>query len=259
MSMDSNPPFQLSGYFQMLTATGDTARLAACATDVVRHERMLDNTGGDAAALTEVTVTLDLIAAQDEPDLSAALRLARHRDYLVDRNTNIPTDLPAVWATLGQYIRAEALARSITDPNRQARALAAVTGALARAGQHEQAVTVARSIPNSYWQGQGLAAVAGALAEIGQHEQAVTAARSIIDPDTQARALVAVADALAEIGQHERAVTLARSIPNSYWQGQALAAVVGAPAEAGQHEQAATVADSITEPEPWGAGAGGGG
>ena len=104
----------------MLTATGDTARLAACATDAARHERMLDITGGDAAALNEVTITLDLIAAQDDPDLTAALRLARHRDYLADRNTNIPARLPAVWATLGQHIRAEALARSITDPDRQA-------------------------------------------------------------------------------------------------------------------------------------------
>ena len=69
---------------------------------------MLDITGGDAAALNEVTITLDLIASQDDPDLTAALTLARHRDYLADRNTNIPTDLPAVWATLGQYIRAEA-------------------------------------------------------------------------------------------------------------------------------------------------------
>lgn len=44
----------MSGYFQMLTATGDSVRMAACATDAARHERMLDITSGDAAALTEV-------------------------------------------------------------------------------------------------------------------------------------------------------------------------------------------------------------
>src|SRR5208282_1194039 len=126
------PEYLLRGYFQMLTATGDTARLVACATDAARHERMLDITGGDAAALNEVTITLDLVAAQDDPDLTAALRLARHRDYLADRNTNIPTNLPAVWAALGQHIRAEALARSITDPDRQTQALAAVAETLAR-------------------------------------------------------------------------------------------------------------------------------
>ncbi len=95
----------------------------ACATDAGRHERMLDITGGDVAALNEVTITLDLLAAQDDPDLTAAVSLARHRDYLGDRNTNIPTQLPAVWATLGQHIRAEALARSITDPYQRAQAL----------------------------------------------------------------------------------------------------------------------------------------
>ena len=181
------PEYLLSGYFQMLTATGDTARLAACATDAARHERMLDITGGDAAALNEVTITLDLIAAQDDPDLTAALSLARHRDYLTDRNTNIPASLPAVWATLGQHIRAEALAASITDPDRQAQALAAVAGALAEAGQHEQAATVARSITDPDWQAQALAAVAGALAKAGQHEQAETVARSITDPDGRRR------------------------------------------------------------------------
>ena len=94
------PEYLLSGYFQMLTAAGDTARLAACATDAARHERMLDITGGDAAALSEVTITLDLIAAQDDPDLTTALSLARHRDYLAGRNANIPVQLPGVWVTL---------------------------------------------------------------------------------------------------------------------------------------------------------------
>ena len=156
------PEYLLRGYFQMLTATGDTTRLVACATDAARHERMLHITGGDAAALNEVTVTLNLVAAQDDPDLTAALTLARHRDYLADRNANIPAQLPAVWATLGQHIRAEALAGSITDPYEQAQALAAVARALAEAGQHEQAAAMA--------------------------SQAATAARSITDPPAGAGA-----------------------------------------------------------------------
>jgi tetratricopeptide (TPR) repeat protein len=217
------PEYLLSGYFQMLTANGDTARLTACATDAARHERMLDITGGDGAALNEVTIALDLIAAQDDPDLTAALSLARRRDYLADRNTNIPASLPALWATLGQHIRAEALAASITDPYWQARALAAVAGALAEAGQHEQAATMARSITHPDEQAQALAAVAGVLTRAGQHEQAAAMA--------------------------SQAATMARSITGPGWQAQALAAVAGALAEAGQHEQAATVARSITDPD----------
>ena len=71
------------------------------------------------------------------------------------------------------------MARSITNPDRQAQALTAVAGALAEAGQHEQAAAMA--------------------------SQADTVARSITDPDRQARALTAVAGALAEAGQHEQA------------------------------------------------------
>ena len=255
------PQYLLRGYFQMLIATGDTTRLVACATDGSRHDRMLDITGGDAAALSEVTITLELIAAQDDPDLTAALRLARHRDYLADRNVSIPTSLPAVWATLGQHIRAEALAASITHPSEQAEALAAVAEALAGAGQHEQAdaiatqaETVARSITYPYWQAQALAAVAGALARAGQHEQAETMARSITEPDERARALAAVAGALATAGQHEQAAaiasqaeTAARSITYPD-QAYALAAVAGALARAGRHERAETMARSVTDP-----------
>ena len=256
------PEYLLSGYFQMLTAAGDTARLAACATDAARHERMLDITGDDAAALTEVTITFDLIAAQDDPDLTAALSLARHRDYLTERTTNIPTQLPAVWATLGQHIHAEALAASISDPGRQARALAEVAGALAGAGQHEQAETVAISISDPDERARALAAVAGALAEAGQHEQAAamaaqvaTVARSITHPYWQARTLTATAGALAGAGHREQAEAVAISIADPDERARALAAVAGALAGAGQHEQAAamaaqvaTVARSITHP-----------
>ena len=71
------------------------------------------------------------------------------------------------------------MARSITDPDRQASALTAVARALAQAGQHEQAAVVAA--------------------------QAESVARSITDPDRQASALTAVAQALAQAGQHEQA------------------------------------------------------
>ena len=158
------PEYLLSGYFRLLVTLGDLPRIIACAGDMTRHDRMLDLTGGDTAALAETRTALDLIAAQDTPDLASALCLACHRDQLTDRNTNIPTGLPAVWATLGQVSRAEALATSITDPDGQAQALAGVAEALAAAGQHEQAEAVARSITDPGWQARALAGVAGALA-----------------------------------------------------------------------------------------------
>ena len=163
--------------------------MIACAGDPARHDRMLELTGGDVAALAEIRTALDLIVAQDAPDLASALCLACHRDLLTDRNTNIPVGLPAVWATLGQVTRAEALATSLTDPVLQADALAGSLVALAVAGQHEQAArvagqaeAVARSITDPSWQAEALALVAGALAGAGQHQQAEAVARSITNP-----------------------------------------------------------------------------
>lgn len=48
------PEYLMTGYFSMLTASRDLPRMVACADDVARHDRMLDVTGGDAAALTEI-------------------------------------------------------------------------------------------------------------------------------------------------------------------------------------------------------------
>ena len=140
------PEYLLAGYFRLLEDLGDLPRMTECALDTARHDRMLDLTGGDAAALAEARTALDRIAAQDDPDLASALALACHRDHLADRNAHIPVSLPAVWAALGQLARAQALARSITGPDSQASALAEVAGALARAGQHQQAEAIARSI-----------------------------------------------------------------------------------------------------------------
>ena len=69
--------------------------------------------------------------------------------------------------------------------------------ALARAGQHEQAATVARSITDPDRRAQALAAVAEALARAGQHEQAADRGPLHHRPGPRAQALAAVAEALA--------------------------------------------------------------
>ena len=246
----STPEYLLSGYFRLLVTLGDLPHMIACAGDPARHDRMLDLTGGDTAALAEIRTALDLIAAQDKPDLASALSLAHHHYQLIDRNTNIPIGLPAVWAALGQVSRAKALATSIaSDPDRQAAALARVAGALARAGQHQQAETLARSITDPAWRAETLAEMAGALARAGQHQQAAavaaqaeTLARSITRPYWQVQALAQVAGALARAGQHQQAEAAACSITHPEQQAIALAQVAEAMARAGQHQQAAAVA-----------------
>ena len=64
---------------------------------------------------------------------------------------------------------------------------------------------MARSITDPRWQVRALAVVAGALAEAGQHEHAAAMARSITDPGEQARALATVARALVARGDTRQA------------------------------------------------------
>jgi tetratricopeptide (TPR) repeat protein len=250
-----SPEYLLSGYYRLLIALRDIPRVVACAADPVRHNRMLDLTGGDAAALAEARSALNLIAAEDSPNLGDALLIACHRDQLTERNANIPVLLPAVWATLGWAIRAEALAASITDPDRQACALAYVARALAVAGEHqeaaavaEQAEIVARSIVLPGRRGYVVALAVSALARAGKHRQAETVARSITHTDRQADALAVLAEALAQAGEHNQAETVARSMPRSDRQANAIAQIVKAMASAGQYQQAQALAQSITDP-----------
>lgn len=215
------PEYPLRGYYNMLTATGGLPRMIACATDPARQDRMLDLSGGDAVALAEITTALDLIAAQDDADLIAMVRLAIHRDHLRNRNSNIPTRLPAVWALLGEPNRAESLAHSIPDHRHRAWALAAIAEVVLQADDGAR--------------GAALIAEAEALA------------RRIADPQNQGHALMRVAEATANGGDLDRAETIARSIPEDYWHELALSLVAKAAAMTGDLDRATTLADAITD------------
>lgn len=253
------PEYPLSGYFRLLENLGDLPRMTECALDPGRHDRMLDLTGGDAAALTETRVTLDRIAAQDMPDLASALALARHRDHLIARNFPIPVALPAVWAILGQVPRARALAGSVTDPNLRVSALVKLAEALAKTGQVEQAVDLAkqaeaaaRSIAYPHWQARALADFVRLLAATGQLQDATdlagqteTVARSITHRGMQALALAKVAEALAWARQHQQAEAIARSIADPTVQASALAEVAEVLARTGHDRQAENLAGQV--------------
>ncbi|MFE2752604.1 hypothetical protein ACFXGA_11455, partial [Actinosynnema sp. NPDC059335] len=125
------PEYLLRGYHNVLASEQDTARMVACATSRERQDRLLDVSGGDSAALTEITAAQAALLAHPSPDLAALARLAFHRDRLTTRNTTIPVTLPAMWALLGHPARAETLARSIPDRARRDEALTHVATALA--------------------------------------------------------------------------------------------------------------------------------
>ena len=235
-------------YSRLLTRIRDLARLVQLVIQPERHDRMLAVTFTDAAALAEITDTQQLLLDAPEPDLTALALIAVERYRLSLRNDDLPVQLPALWVHLGQPHRAEQLARSITDPARQAGALTAVAKALAAAGQPERAEQLARSITDPARRAGALIGVAQAWVAVGQPERAEQLARSITKSDRQMSALTAVAKALAAAGQPERAEQLARSITDPARRAGALIGVAKALAAAGQPERAEQLARSITDP-----------
>lgn len=255
------PEYLLRGYYRLLHAMGDVSRMLMCATDPDRHDRMLDVIGGDTGALAEIMTTQEAIASQAVPDLLAMSRLAIHRTKLTERNDNIPANLPEVWAQLGRPGRAEALARSITNPSRQVRALAAVVrevaagGDLHRAGilsnQAEQAIS---SIVDPYQQAHALAIIARAVAEAGDLDRAdilisraEVSFRSLSNFSRHAHVLVPVARAAVIVGDLRRAKSIALSIASWSERAQALGAVAAEVANAGDSRQARSIALSISD------------
>jgi hypothetical protein len=155
------PDYLLSGYYSLLVALGDEPRMIALAPDLARQDRMLDLTGGDVAAIAEARVVLEHIAVRDDPDIDSALAIAYRRDYLVNRNWNIPTSLPAAWAALGQYSRGMFLARSTVELPAHPEILTELAAALASAGRAQDAEAIACLIAGPYEQ---VSALAGAPA-----------------------------------------------------------------------------------------------
>jgi lipopolysaccharide biosynthesis regulator YciM len=245
---ETTPGYAIRGYRRLLVATSDITRLSALARDPRRHAFLLLATGSDYAGLSEITTAQGLIADKDAPDLRALVELAVYRHAISIRNQSIPADLPSVWARLARIDHAEALARTITNPDDQARALGGVATAIAQAGDPDRAEALARTITNPDHQARALAGVATAIAQAGDPDRAIALARTITNPDDQARAQRALATAIVEAGNPDRAIALARTITNPDDQARALAGVATAIAQAGDPDRAIALARTITNP-----------
>ncbi|MBT2367134.1 hypothetical protein J7E88_17925 [Streptomyces sp. ISL-10] len=254
------PEYLLRGYFKLLHVAGDRCRMLKCATDPDRHRRMLDIIGGDSIALAEIAATQEALSDTPTPDLVALGRLAVHRVKLTERNDHIPTYLPVIWAQLGRHSRAEALARSITTPARQVRALASVARHMAEVGDLKRAKTVAEqaersilAIADSDAEAHAYAVVARAMARTGDAyraqllvERAEEAAHSLGDGPQRAQALAAVARAAAAAGDIGHALTLAKSLKRWSERAQALSAVAMEVASSGDWRRGRSIARSVS-------------
>ncbi len=144
---DDTPDFLLQGYFRLVQAADLLPRMVGLATDTSRQARMLARSGAESAAAADLTVTQDAILAADPPDLAAMAAVAVHRDVMIRRNRDISPELPALWARLGAYARAEALAQSIIDPEQRAAALESVAAVTAPAQAQAQEAGLASPQP----------------------------------------------------------------------------------------------------------------
>lgn len=260
---EDTPEYLLRGYLRMLRGADDLDRMVALSTDMVRLDRMLDVSGGDAAALADIRAVQGYIIGQPCPDLAAALRLAYTRRDLVNRNSNIPAQLPAVWAVLGNINRAEALTQSIDDPGERTEALGYLSVAVESTGNAayaarllDDAAAASRSILSPLIQGRVLAWLSRLIIRTGNLQRAEEIANSI-DPEStwDSYAFIPLAVAWAESGDADRASRIAISCRDISSQAEALEAVAQVFAEADDlssarlaASNAVTLARSATEP-----------
>jgi hypothetical protein len=165
--------------------------------------------------------------------------------------------LAAATAQAGEPDRAEALARTITSPEVQARALTELAKVAARNGDADrasqlvaEAETLARALTSPRSQARALAWLASDAAQAGDPDrvsglvaEAETLARTTFaDPEEQAVVLAWLARIAAEAGDPDRAEALARIITDPQAQAEAFAGSARAAVEAGDLDRASRLA-----------------
>jgi hypothetical protein len=257
------PGYLLHGYARMLATQRDTARLVRHAGNRERHRRLLERTRSDAAALEEVTLAQDALLDRGEPDLPAMCGLALLRVELEGRGAALPSDLPALWAAVGEVDRAKALADSIPDDGSARNvARARLVPEVAAAGHLDLAEELLASVPDlSFWgedtPGMTAGTVAQHIARTGDLDRALRLADQIDDSPlrSRARVMAILACPPADEGGVEAAEALALQVPTLFWRAQAFAHLAAREAERGHlgeavrlAEMAQSQADSIPEP-----------
>jgi tetratricopeptide (TPR) repeat protein len=220
----NTPQYLIRGYVRMLIQNGDTERLAALATDSLRHDCMLNLLGGDSAALAEVRASQQLILAQGDFQATVLIdlaRLAHRRGKLEARNSHIPSVLPAIWASIGQPVRAEGLAMSFASPALQSRALAEIVKAFGSLEEYDRSNRTIQQIVEPAERARAQAALVWQSAASGNFERAESIARLITHERLQERAMARVAQALNTAGLKDRAERIFATIIDSNLQERA--------------------------------------
>ncbi|MDQ1047958.1 hypothetical protein [Streptomyces sp. V4I2] len=249
------PEYLLRGYFRLVRAAEDAGRLVELAVDEARHDRMLEVTGSDAAALTEIRNAGERVAQDASADLLWLLRLAVRRTRLRDRNTRISATLCRAWAELGQPEKAVALAHAVPYSHLRVRALAEVARVLLTGGEHRQALAALADAETQLYGTnlqdgpEALAAVLEALVACGPQarHRADRLADRIAEEvrDNETYLVVDVVGFWADTARAAQAEELARSETSGSRRATALARVALALAGTGEHARADALFDEV--------------
>ena len=194
----ATPDYLLGGSYPLLLQTvaesnpgaADVSTVLEELTDTLTNPHRIHTLhlfhGTHVSALAQIrTAEQWAVSAPNQPpfDLLQIAQITLADQGLTTRTQDIPKELPALYARLGNNALALTLARTLQDPEDQTRALTGIASALTEAGHTDQAHTIAN--------------------------QAFQVAQTITDPGYQARALTGVASALTEAGHTDQAHTIA--------------------------------------------------
>ncbi|WP_435836407.1 hypothetical protein [Streptomyces antibioticus] len=238
------PEYLLRGYYRMLINARDLSEIMRCATDFVRHDRMLSISGSDLSAMAEIAAAQEMLQSQDAVDLTSMAELSMHRDYLGNRNANMPTELPSVWVKIEEFDRAEALARTFIRPRQRDSALSSVAKELAKRQLISRAQSVVDSIGNRFARSDALVAIVAAKLSSGELDQAADLARSIDVPVKQFKALSEVAISMAAAGERALSINIVQEVKNAIRRVDALTSMAVAAAAAGMTRWSNELIDS---------------
>ncbi|MGW3663539.1 tetratricopeptide repeat protein [Streptomyces sp. NPDC005141] len=222
---EGTPEYLLRGYSRLLLQTADSERLTRLACDVQRHERLLNASGTDWEALSEISAAFDLILSISPPSevrVRDAIALAVRRDALHERTRGTPKSILSLWISLGRASRAVNYARALEDPSYKAASLVYVAARLQDTEHsdyvHEligEAVMLARSVIEPELRADDFAELAEELALMGRRElslQLADQAAGILDEldpsDVLDETMSSLSGALSEMGEYDRALSL---------------------------------------------------
>jgi len=249
----------LTSVAQALIET-DPARAAALATNVEQTARTIRDPYYQVWARSAV---VDALAEGGQWDRAEEIaRTMASPDHQAEALSAVARSLAAInlERATALAVEAEDITRTIPNLVARGRASVAVARALTQVGQWSRAEQIARALMDSDFRAEVLFLVAKAMASVDPERAkalvatAEQAAAAITSPDDKARALSAVAAALADMDQ-ERAIALAtraehiaRTMTGPDDQAWALSNVVGALARLGQWKRAERIALTITDP-----------